>query len=103
MRSNRSAVCAAGVTDGEPEKQLMESIYITPEHELLRAQIARFIAREVEPHALVWEEQGFAPTWQARMGCMRDTAIERLWCDARVLAIGGGATEVMLDEVAKRY
>ena len=23
--------------------------------------------------------------------------------DARVLAIGGGATEVMLDEVAKRY
>lgn len=37
------------------------------------------------------------------MGYMRDTAIERLWRDARVLAIGGGATEVMLDEVAKRY
>ena len=34
---------------------------------------------------------------------MRDTEIERLWRDARVLAIGGGATEVMLDEVAKRY
>jgi acyl-CoA dehydrogenase len=29
--------------------------------------------------------------------------IERLWRDARILAIGGGATEVMLDEVAKRY
>jgi acyl-CoA dehydrogenase len=26
-----------------------------------------------------------------------------LWRDARVLAIGGGATEVMLEEVAKRY
>ncbi len=37
------------------------------------------------------------------MGYVRDTAIERLWRDARVLAIGGGATEVMLDEVAKRY
>ena len=37
------------------------------------------------------------------MGYMRDTAIERLWRDARILAIGGGATEVMLDEVAKRY
>ncbi|MEO7761689.1 MAG: acyl-CoA dehydrogenase family protein [Casimicrobiaceae bacterium] len=36
------------------------------------------------------------------MGYMRDTAIERLWRDARILAIGGGATEVMLDEVAKR-
>ena len=39
----------------------MDSIYITPEHELLRDQIARFIAREVEPHALAWEESGFTP------------------------------------------
>ena len=37
------------------------------------------------------------------MGYMRGTVIERLWRDARVLAIGGGATEVMLDEAAKRY
>jgi acyl-CoA dehydrogenase len=36
------------------------------------------------------------------MGYMRGTAIERLWRDARILAIGGGATEVMLEEVAKR-
>jgi acyl-CoA dehydrogenase len=36
------------------------------------------------------------------MGYMRETAIERLVRDARVLAIGGGATEVMLEEVAKR-
>jgi acyl-CoA dehydrogenase len=39
----------------------MESIYLSPEHELLREQIARFIAREVEPHALAWEEAGFTP------------------------------------------
>ena len=37
------------------------------------------------------------------MGYMRESAIERLVRDARVLAIGGGATEVMLEEVAKRW
>jgi acyl-CoA dehydrogenase len=36
------------------------------------------------------------------MGFMRETAIERMSRDARVQAIGGGATEVMLEEVAKR-
>ena len=36
------------------------------------------------------------------MGYMRETAIERMVRDARVLSIGGGATEVMLEEVAKR-
>ncbi|MGI9481686.1 MAG: acyl-CoA dehydrogenase family protein, partial [Hyphomicrobiales bacterium] len=35
-------------------------------------------------------------------GFMRETAINRMACDARVQAIGGGATEVMLEEVAKR-
>lgn len=36
------------------------------------------------------------------MGYIRESAIERMARDARVQAIGGGATEVMLDEVAKR-
>ena len=36
------------------------------------------------------------------MGYIRGTAIERLWRDARILSIGGGATEVMLEEAAKR-
>jgi acyl-CoA dehydrogenase len=36
-------------------------------------------------------------------GYMRETPIERLVRDARVLAIGGGATEVLLEEVAKRF
>lgn len=35
-------------------------------------------------------------------GYMRDSAIERMTRDARVQSIGGGATEVMLEEVAKR-
>ena len=37
------------------------------------------------------------------MGYMRENPIERLVRDARILAIGGGATEVMLEEVAKRF
>ncbi|HET9976821.1 MAG TPA: acyl-CoA dehydrogenase family protein [Burkholderiaceae bacterium] len=40
---------------------MMDNAYLTPEHELLREQVARFIAREVEPHALAWEEAGCVP------------------------------------------
>jgi acyl-CoA dehydrogenase len=36
------------------------------------------------------------------MGYMAETPVERLYRDVRIHSIGGGATEVMLDEVAKR-
>ena len=36
------------------------------------------------------------------MGYLRESAIERMVRDARIQSIGGGATEVMLEEVAKR-
>jgi acyl-CoA dehydrogenase len=36
-------------------------------------------------------------------GYLRETAVERMVRDARVESIGGGATEVMLEEVAKRF
>jgi len=36
------------------------------------------------------------------MGYMRETPVERMSRDARIQAIGGGATEVMLEEIAKR-
>ena len=36
------------------------------------------------------------------MGFMQECVIERMYRDARVLPIGGGATEVMYGEVAKR-
>ena len=36
------------------------------------------------------------------LGYMRESTIERMTRDARILPIGGGATEVMLEEVAKR-
>jgi acyl-CoA dehydrogenase len=35
------------------------------------------------------------------MGYMRESAIERMVRDARIASIGAGATEVMLEEVAK--
>jgi len=35
-------------------------------------------------------------------GFIRETAIERMYRDARIQSIGGGATEVMLEEVSKR-
>ena len=61
----RSTTCArsAGARrrcSAEP-RTTMESIYLTPEHELLREQVARFVAREVEPHALAWEDAGMTP------------------------------------------
>jgi acyl-CoA dehydrogenase len=37
------------------------------------------------------------------MGFVRESAIERMARDARVQAIGGGASEVMLEEIAKRF
>ena len=36
------------------------------------------------------------------MGYMRESTIKGMTRDARILPIGGGATEVMLEEVAKR-
>jgi len=35
-------------------------------------------------------------------GYITGTAVERMYRDARIHSIGGGATEVMLDEIAKR-
>ncbi len=52
---------------------------------------------------LVNEVTSTCQQFHGGMGFMTGTPVERLWRDARVLAIGGGATEVMLDEAAKRY
>ena len=40
---------------------MLESAYVTSEHELLRDQVAHFVADEVEPHGAEWEEQGSVP------------------------------------------
>src|SRR5947207_6364893 len=37
------------------------SAYFREEHEILRAQLRRFVETEIKPHAPAWEEQGFVP------------------------------------------
>ena len=37
------------------------SPYFTEEHEMLRAQLRRFVEQEIKPHAAPWEEAGFVP------------------------------------------
>ena len=73
--------------------------HVTQKHDVVQ-QVSMLKALTGE---LVNEVVQTCQQFHGGMGYMRDTAIERLWRDARVLAIGGGATEVMLDEVAKRY
>jgi acyl-CoA dehydrogenase len=36
------------------------------------------------------------------MGYMRESVVERLSRDARILAIGGGTTEIMKEMIAKQ-
>ena len=76
--------CAWGVTQGHD---------IVQEVSMLKALTGELVNEVVQACQQV----------HGGMGYIRETAIERLWRDARVLAIGGGATEVMLEEVAKRY
>src|SRR5688572_1676484 len=53
MRSSACSGCEAAMSS--------ENIYLTPEHELLREQVARFVAREVEPVGEQWERDGMVP------------------------------------------
>ncbi len=72
----------------------MDNAYLTPEHELLREQIARFIAREVEPHALAWEEAGFTPRGVLRK--MGNAGLLGLMYDS---AYGGGQADALANLV----
>ncbi|MFN7724404.1 MAG: acyl-CoA dehydrogenase family protein, partial [Rubrivivax sp.] len=36
-------------------------MFLRSEHEELRRQVARFVAAEIEPHALAWDEAGSTP------------------------------------------
>src|SRR3954451_15841573 len=44
-----------------PESVSLPSPYFREEHELLRAQIRRFVENEIKPHGLTWEAQGHVP------------------------------------------
>jgi alkylation response protein AidB-like acyl-CoA dehydrogenase len=79
-----------------------QSIYDNPDHELLRDQVARFIAKEVEPHAHAWEEQGYVPRDVLhRMGQAVGRALKKTgWLSSDTAVV---EPAVMLEEVAKRY
>ena len=72
----------------------MDNIYITPEHELLRDQVARFIAREVEPYAAVWEEEGRVPREVLRK--MGDAGLLGLMYESE---FGGGEADALTNLV----
>ena len=72
----------------------MDNIYITPEHELLREQVARFIAREVEPFAAAWEEEGCVPREVLRK--MGDAGLLGLMYESE---FGGGEADALTNLV----
>src|ERR1700758_5607400 len=49
------------IADIEPNSSSRRSPYFSEEHEMLRAQVRRFVETEIKPHALAWEEQGYVP------------------------------------------
>src|SRR5260221_9986896 len=80
---------------------MTESIYIRSEHADPRREISRFVAREVEPNALAWDEQGFTPREVLhRIGALG-------WLGLRVAPEYGGAraeaiTHVVFQEALAR-
>ena len=61
------------------------------------ANMAKLLAADAS-----WEAANACLQFHGGFGYIRESAIERMYRDARVQSIGGGATEVMLEEVAKR-
>ena len=59
---------------------------------MIKVEAARMVQHVIDTCLQFWGGSGY----------MRGMEIERMYRDARVQSIGGGATEVMLEEVAKR-
>ncbi|HUL64081.1 MAG TPA: acyl-CoA dehydrogenase family protein [Burkholderiaceae bacterium] len=72
---------------------MSDTVYTRPEHEHLRREVARFIAREVEPNAAAWDAQGFVPRAVLRtMGALG-------WLGLTVAEADGGAGTDMVTNV----
>src|SRR3954469_15890277 len=54
-----AARCPGMTTMNRPETISLPSPYFREEHELLRAQIRRFVETEIKPHGMKWGEQGY--------------------------------------------
>src|SRR6201996_424209 len=48
------------ISDMKPDSN-RRSPHFSEEHEMLRAQVRRFLDTETKPQALAWEQQGFVP------------------------------------------
>src|ERR1700757_4387164 len=49
------------IADIKPDSSNRRSPYFSEEHEMLRAQVRRFVETEVKPHGLGWEGKGCVP------------------------------------------
>jgi acyl-CoA dehydrogenase len=71
----------------------VETVYLGPEHDDLRRQVARFVQQHVEPNALAWDEAGFVPRDVLRqMGSLG-------WLGLRYAPEHGGAGADMVTSV----
>jgi acyl-CoA dehydrogenase len=78
-------------------------VYLTAWHDAQGRQVTKEVSMiKALCGTLVNEVLYDCVQFHGGMGFIRGTEIERMARDARVQAIGGGATEVMLEEVAKR-
>ncbi len=94
---HRMAALAARV---EAAKQL---IYVTAWRDAMKQSCVKEVSMiKALMGDLVNEVMFECLQFHGGMGYIRECAIERMTRDARVQAIGGGATEVMLEEIAKR-
>lgn len=72
---------------------------LTEEHEAFRDTMRRFVAKEIAPHATVWDE---AVQTLGGAGFIRGTRAERIYREVKVMTIGGGAEEIMKDLAARQ-
>ena len=98
----------------------VEQIYFSKDHQMIRRAVAEFVKKEINPNVDQWEEDEIAPLKNifrkmgdlgfpgirydpkhGGLGYMKEMLISRYYRDARGLAIGGGADEVMREVIIR--
>src|SRR6516225_674848 len=89
------------IAELKSESANRRSPYFSEEHEMLRAQVRRFVETEIKPHALAWEEQGYVPREVLRrMGSLGFFGIRypAKYCGSEMAAL---ATGVLAEELGR--
>jgi len=81
-------------------------VYFNKDHDMVRKAMREFVDKEINPFMDEWEEKGEAPLHDlfkkmGDLGFMNEMLISRSYRDARLIAIGGGADEIMREIIAK--